>query len=965
MISSFDSSGKSVTIDGQRKAAFTFDRVFGPDSIQEELYNYAAKPVVEDVLKGYNGTIFAYGQTSSGKTHTMEGPDIDGPDRGIIPRIVQNIFQYIELAPVTLEFTVRVTYFEIYMEKIRDLLCDGNDNLQIHENRERGVYVRHATELFMQDTEEVMEVMRSGAMRRSVASTNMNDISSRSHSVFLMDVTQKDTVKGGVKSGHLYLVDLAGSEKVSKTGADGEVLEEAKNINKSLSALGLVIMSLTDGQSRHHVPYRDSKLTRILQESLGGNSRTTIIICCSPSSYNEQETFSSLRFGKRAKSIKNCAVVNVQYSAEELQKQLDVAKKEIGRMAKLLAAAEAELQLWRSGQTVSEESRIALTQNAGAEPAADGEGATGPGMSDQERDDILRRETELLDMLDAKDEEIRSLQRELDILSKDKVVITSLASENASLRNKVKDLEEQNDDFLAETTEYEVTIEDMARVNQELADRTEAIKKEKDDVEGVLTEQMQMYEKLMGSVAEGIAQLVQGKTTRPASGGDSFVDTHMSKARSYVGGLQSEITQIRKARSEVDEELKQLRAEEEKMQKNINELQMSLSQAESKVAESSQRLSATTQKCEDLKHEKALLEGQLAELVEKLGGVKSELFKTKQEADVEADRGTAKAEEIRLVLEKQKEHQRQQHAEQLAALQSELESAQTEKYALTEEKGRLALQVEQLKSDLEKKIAQLAQTVDKLETQEKRVQQEQKARVETQALTEQTSRQLDNCDALRTRLRETLLQRLRRPSGELAVPAASGSTPALSVASGSSALVASLEKTNRDLQQTLQEAQKSLIAAQRESSVAEKQSQAQKERIRNLEMLLKGSDDRLQKFLDSQQHLADTRRNAERSQQRTVQRTKSSKPATTAQPVVQRSTTARSSTDPAKSDFWREQGSSAQQPAGSRLSVSSSASSSRIVNQGSPLVGPYASAPMSPVKPEPKPQEKLMSVEFV
>lgn len=149
----------------------------------------------------------------------------------------------------------------------------------------------------------------------------MNDISSRSHSVFLMEITQKDTVKGGSKTGKLFLVDLAGSEKVSKTGAEGAVLDEAKTINKSLAALGLVIMSLTEGSNRRHVPYRDSKLTRILQESLGGNARTTIIICCSPSSYNEGETFSSLRFGQRAKKIKNSARINVQYRCKASNKQ--------------------------------------------------------------------------------------------------------------------------------------------------------------------------------------------------------------------------------------------------------------------------------------------------------------------------------------------------------------------------------------------------------------------------------------------------------------------------------------------------------------------------------------------------------------------------------------------------------------------------------------------------------------------
>lgn len=164
-------------------------------------------------------------------------------------------------------------------------------------------------------------------------------------------------------------------------------------------------------QTRQHVPYRDSKLTRILQESLGGNSRTTIVICCSPSSYNEQETFSTLRFGQRAKKIKNMAVVNVQYSAEELQKQLDAAKKEIRQLAKRLAAAEAELQIWRSGGTVSEEDRVQLTTPDDAPIAmslAAGElGGPQPlpgqqAVSDKELEEFQRRETELLELLDDK-----------------------------------------------------------------------------------------------------------------------------------------------------------------------------------------------------------------------------------------------------------------------------------------------------------------------------------------------------------------------------------------------------------------------------------------------------------------------------------------------------------------------------------------------------------------------------------
>lgn len=970
MITSFEGTGKSVTVDGQRKAAFTFDRVFDPESRQEEIYNYAAKPVVEDVLKGYNGTIFAYGQTSSGKTHTMEGPDMDGNDRGIIPRIVQNIFQYIELAPDTLEFTVRVSYFEIYMERIRDLLCDGNDNLQIHENRERGVYVRHATELFMQDTEEVMEVMRSGALRRSVASTNMNDISSRSHSVFVMEITQKDTIKGGVKSGRLYLVDLAGSEKVSKTGADGEVLEEAKNINKSLSALGLVIMSLTDGQPRHHVPYRDSKLTRILQESLGGNSRTTIIICASPSSYNEQETLSSLRFGKRAKNIKNNAVVNIQYSAEELQKQLDVAKKEIARMSKLLAAAEAELQLWRSGVSVSEESRIALSNSAGAASEAgaggDEQAAGGSAMSEQEREEVLRREAELLDMLDDKDEQIRILERELEILSKDKAVITTLAGENNALRTKVKELEEQNDDFLAETTEYEVTIEDMARTNQELNDLAEKAQKEKEALELALREQMQQYERTVTSVAEGIGLLAQGKAARAE--GNSQVDVQLAKARVFVQGLQSDLAQAKKSNTDAEHETARLKENVEKAQRDLSELRFAMSQVENREREAQDKLAATQQKHDDLRSDKGRLEAQNSELTEKLMALQNELQRTKVQAGAEADKGQAQVEEIRLMLERQKESQKQQHSEQIAALQAQIDAAQKEKYALAEEKGRLALQVDQLRMEIDKKTDLLTSATEKLEIHQKKQQQDQTARQETQALTEQTSRQLDTCEAVKAKWRESLLGKLKRinePGAATAGGAASTSVFAVEKAPATSAYIASLEKTNKELQQNLQEAQRTLAQTQRESGSSEKQLQAKNERIKNLEALLKGSEERLQKFMDVQQQIAETRRNVERSQQRNVIRKKSAKPGGAAAPAaVVRGGSKAAVTDSAKSEFWKEQASGAgpATPGGGAAAVKGGARPV-IVNQGQPLVGKYASpAPATPTRQEPP---SLMSVEFV
>ena len=189
----------------------------------------------------------------------------------------------------------------------------------------------------------------------------MNDQSSRSHSVFLINLIQKNKETGKTLSGKLFLVDLAGNERVSKTGAEGLVLEEAKNINKTLSALGNVILALTE--AKHHVPYRDSKLTHLLRESLGGNARTTIIICCSPASFNESETKSTLQFGQRAKTIKNVAVINEELPAEEWKQRYEKECEKVARIKSQLARADAELEKWRNGESVTPEEQVKLCVN--------------------------------------------------------------------------------------------------------------------------------------------------------------------------------------------------------------------------------------------------------------------------------------------------------------------------------------------------------------------------------------------------------------------------------------------------------------------------------------------------------------------------------------------------------------------------------------------------------------------------
>ncbi len=260
----------------------------------------------------------------------MQG-DLDSEQfRGIIPRMVVNVFERIAQASESIEFTVKAGMLEIYNEKIRDLLDPSKNNLNVREDKQRGIYVDGLTEKSMGNDKEVYELMKEGNSNRAVGVTNMNAESSRSHSIFLMSITMNDQENLSCKTGKLYLVDLAGSEVISKTGATGQTLEEAKNINKSLTMLGRVINALTDGKSQY-VPYRDSKLTRILQESLGGNSRTCLIITASPSMYNAIETLSTCRFGMRAKSIENKAKVNKLLTVAELklvvsklEKQLDV-----------------------------------------------------------------------------------------------------------------------------------------------------------------------------------------------------------------------------------------------------------------------------------------------------------------------------------------------------------------------------------------------------------------------------------------------------------------------------------------------------------------------------------------------------------------------------------------------------------------------------------------------------------------
>ncbi|XP_065839582.1 uncharacterized protein [Oscarella lobularis] len=320
---------------------FAFDRVFDMEMKQEQIYNAAVKPVVKSILEGYNGSIIAYGQTSTGKTYTMEGGEMD--HRGVIPRASEEIFNFIETQSDSKStFLVRASFLQIYNEKIMDLLDPllkkgldqrGEKVLKVREGSS-GVYVESLSEHIVKSPLEIENLVKRGALMRATAQTKMNRESSRSHAVFTIIVEHatlnEETQEKTILIGKLNLVDLAGSERLKSTEAEGSRLQEAIKINASLSAFGKVILALTSS-GKQHIPYRDSTLTRILQDSLGGNCKTTLITTVTPVALSYGETISTLKFANRAKKVKNYAVINQDVSQQALLSKYEQEIKKLRR----------------------------------------------------------------------------------------------------------------------------------------------------------------------------------------------------------------------------------------------------------------------------------------------------------------------------------------------------------------------------------------------------------------------------------------------------------------------------------------------------------------------------------------------------------------------------------------------------------------------------------------------------------
>uniref|UniRef100_A0A8C5ICI5 Kinesin-like protein n=1 Tax=Gouania willdenowi TaxID=441366 RepID=A0A8C5ICI5_GOUWI len=633
----------TVVISGK---PYMFDRVFSSNTTQEQVYNACAQKIVKDVLEGYNGTIFAYGQTSSGKTHTMEGYLHDTEAMGIIPRIVQDIFNYIYSMDENLEFHIKVSYFEIYLDKIRDLLDVSKTNLSVHEDKNRVPYVKGCTERFVCSPDEVMDTIDEGKSNRHVAVTNMNEHSSRSHSIFLINVKQENTQTEQKLSGKLYLVDLAGSEKVSKTGAEGAVLDEAKNINKSLSSLGNVISALAEGTA--YIPYRDSKMTRILQDSLGGNCRTTIVICCSPSSYNEAETKSTLMFGQRAKTIKNTVTVNVELTAEQWKQKYEREKEKNKTLRSTVTWLENELNRWRNGESVPVEEQfdkekanaevLALDNMINEKPATT-PNVPGVRLTDVEKDKCEAELGKLYKQLDDKDEEINQQSQLAEKLKQQMLdqeeLLASSRRDHDNLQAELNRLQAENEASKEEVKEVLQALEELAvnydQKSQEVEDKTkefEAISEELSQKSSILSSldselqklkemsnhQRKRVTEMMSSLLKDLAEIgiaVGSNDIKHHEGGSGLIDEEFTVARLYISKMKSEVkTMVKRC--------KQLEGTQSESNKKMDENEKELAACQLRISQHEAKIKSLTEYLQNVEHKKRLLEENVDSLNEEL-----------------------------------------------------------------------------------------------------------------------------------------------------------------------------------------------------------------------------------------------------------------------------------------------------------------------------------------------------------
>uniref|UniRef100_A0A8D1MJH0 Kinesin-like protein n=1 Tax=Sus scrofa TaxID=9823 RepID=A0A8D1MJH0_PIG len=763
---------------------YAFDRVFQSSTSQEQVYNDCAKKIVKDVLEGYNGTIFAYGQTSSGKTHTMEGKLHDPEGMGIIPRIVQDIFNYIYSMDENLEFHIKKNFVNVYLS-----ISVSKTNLSVHEDKNRVPYVKGCTERFVCSPDEVMDTIDEGKSNRHVAVTNMNEHSSRSHSIFLINVKQENTQTEQKLSGKLYLVDLAGSEKVSKTGAEGAVLDEAKNINKSLSALGNVISALAEGST--YVPYRDSKMTRILQDSLGGNCRTTIVICCSPSSYNESETKSTLLFGQRAKTIKNTVCVNVELTAEQWKKKYEREKEKNKTLRNTIQWLENELNRWRNGETVPIDEQFdkekanleafAVDKDitiSNDKPAAT-IGVTG-NFTDAERRKCEEEIAKLYKQLDDKDEEINQQSQLVEKLKTQMLdqeeLLASTRRDQDNMQAELNRLQAENDASKEEVKEVLQALEELAvnydQKSQEVEDKTKeyellsdelnqksatlaSIDAELQKLKEMTNHQKKRAAEMMASLLKDLAEIgiAVGNNDVKQPEGTGMIDEEFTVARLYISKMKSEVkTMVKRC--------KQLESTQTESNKKMEENEKELAACQLRISQHEAKIKSLTEYLQNVEQKKRQLEESVDSLNEELVQLRAQ--EKVHEMEKEHLNKVQTANEVKQAVEQQIQSHRETHQKQISSLRDEVEAKEKLITDLQDQNQKMMLEQERLRVEHEKLKATDQEKSRKLHELMVMQDRREQARQDLKGLEETVAKELQTLHNLRKLFVQDLATRVKK-----------------------------------------------------------------------------------------------------------------------------------------------------------------------------------------------------------
>ncbi|KAI4328116.1 hypothetical protein L6164_020499 [Bauhinia variegata] len=459
------------------KKTFRFDRVYTPKDDQVDVFADASSMVIS-VLDGYNVCIFAYGQTGTGKTFTMEGTE---QNRGVNYRTLENLFKISKERSETFSYDISVSVLEVYNEQIRDLLATGptSKKLEIKQASEGFHYVPGVVEAKVDNIKDVWNVLQAGSNARAVGSNNVNEHSSRSHCMLCIMVNAKNLMNGECTKSKLWLVDLAGSERLAKTDVQGERLKEAQNINRSLSALGDVISALASKSS--HIPYRNSKLTHLLQDSLGGDSKTLMFVQISPSDQDLGETLSSLNFATRVRGVE-LGPVRKQIDTSELQKtktMLDKARNECRIKEESLRKLEENLQNLESKAKGKDHIHRNLQDKI---KELEGQIELKTAMQSQSE----RQISQLSEKLKGKEESCSTLQHKVKEL--EKKLKDQLQSETASFQQKVWDLENKLKEQMQESESQSAILEDKVK------DLERKLKEQEQNSESLLHQKMKELE---------------------------------------------------------------------------------------------------------------------------------------------------------------------------------------------------------------------------------------------------------------------------------------------------------------------------------------------------------------------------------------------------------------------------------------------------------------------------------------